>query len=309
MIISSHASFIGNCFNPFNEDEMEMYKDKINKQFVFVQHGVAMNDIRQYVNRCLITADLYTVSTKDEFKYLSSKDYMYEKENIIGTGLPRFDKLINEDKKIILIAPTWRTFVTDKVFENSKEVKFEDSEFYKKYTFLLKNKKIKDIMKEKGYTIKFLLHPVLSEYKSLMKKCEDEYVKVYSVEEVNYSKLFNECSMLITDYSSIHFDVATLLKPIIYFQFDKEEFFKKHYSSGYFDYAKDGFGEVIEDEVKLEEEIIEYLLNDCKIKEKYKDKIYDTFIHIDKNNSKRVFEKIVELDNRDEINYRFNNVH
>lgn len=309
MVISSHASFVGNCFNPFNEDEMEMYKDKINKQFVFVQHGVAMNDIRQYVNRCLITADLYTVSTKDEFKYLSSKDYMYEKESIIGTGLPRFDKLINEDKKVILIAPTWRTFVTDKVFENSKEIKFEDSEFYKKYTFLLKNKKIKNIMKEKGYTIKFLLHPVLSEYKSLMKECEDEYVKVYSVEEINYSNLFNECSMLITDYSSIHFDVATLLKPIIYFQFDKEEFFKKHYSSGYFDYAKDGFGEVIEDEVKLEEEIIEYLSNDCRIKEKYKDKICDTFIHIDKNNSKRVFEKIVELDNRNEVNYRFNNVH
>ncbi|MBO5003952.1 MAG: CDP-glycerol glycerophosphotransferase family protein, partial [Clostridia bacterium] len=160
-----------------------------------------------------------------------------------------------------------------------------------------------------GYIIKFLLHPVLSDYKLLMKECEDEYIKVYSVEEVNYSNLFNECSMLITDYSSIHFDVATLLKPIIYFQFDKEEFFKKHYSAGYFDYSKDGFGEVIEDEVKLEEEIISYLLNDCKIKEKYKDKIYNTFINVDKNNSKRVFDEIIKLDNRNEINYRFNNVH
>lgn len=309
MVISSHASFVGNCFNPFNEDEMDMYKDTITKQFVFVQHGVIMNDIRPYVNRCLITADLYTVSTRDELKYLKTEDYMYEDENIIGTGLPRFDKLVNQDKKVILIAPTWRTFVTDKVFSNSKEIKFEESEFYKKYTFLLKNENIKNVLKKKGYTIKFLLHPVLSEYKSLMKKCEDKYVKVYSVEEINYSKLFNECSMLITDYSSIHFDVATLLKPIIYFQFDKDEFFKKHYASGYFDYEKDGFGEVVEDEVKLEEVVINYLLNDCKIKEKYKDKIYNTFINVDRNNSERVFKEIIKLDNRGEINYRFNNVH
>lgn len=309
MVISSHASYVGNCFNPFNEDEMDMYKDKITKQFVFVQHGVIMNDIRQYVNRCLITADLYTVSTRDEFKYLKTKDYMYEDENIIGTGLPRFDKLVNQDKKVILIAPTWRAFVTDKVFKNSKEIGFEDSEFYKKYTFLLKNENIKKVMKEKGYTIKFLLHPVLSEYESVMKQCEDEYVKVYSVEEINYSKLFNECSMLITDYSSIHFDVATLLKPIIYFQFDKKEFFEKHYSSGYFDYEEDGFGEVIEDELNLEEVVIEYLLNDCKIKEKYKDKILSTFINVDKNNSKRAFEEIIKLDDKNEVNYRFNNVH
>ena len=32
-------------------------------------------------------------------------------------------------------------------------------------------------------------------------------------------------------------------------------------------------------------------------------------MYLDHNNSKRVFDKIVELDNCDELNYRFNNVH
>lgn len=309
MVISSHASYVSSCFNPFKEEEMDMYKDIISKQFVFVEHGIAMNDIRKYVNRCLITADLYTVATRDEYRCLSSKDYMYENGMVVGTGLARFDKLIDKNKKIILISPTWRSFVTDKVFKNTKEVNFENSEFYKKYSAILKNENIKKVMREKGYRIKFLLHPVFSEFKNIMKKCEDDLVEVLSIEEIKYSEMFNECSMLITDYSSIHFDVATLLKPIIYYQFDKDEFFSKHYQSGYFKYDRDGFGDVIEDEDTIEKEIIAFLKNDCKIKEVYKKKINDTFINLDKNNSKRVLEEIKKLDAKKEKNYRFNNVH
>lgn len=48
MIMSSHASYYDRVFNPFNEQEMSVYKDKINKQFVFLQHGVIMNDVHNF---------------------------------------------------------------------------------------------------------------------------------------------------------------------------------------------------------------------------------------------------------------------
>ncbi|MFR6589327.1 MAG: hypothetical protein ACLURV_03080 [Gallintestinimicrobium sp.] len=36
------------------------------------------------------------------------------------------------------------------------------------------------------------------------------------------------------------FDVAFLRKPVVYYQFDEEEFRKYHYQKGYFDFRRDG---------------------------------------------------------------------
>lgn len=88
---------------------MPVYKDIINKKFVFLQHSVIMNDVRQYLNREFTTADLFVTSTNDEYNYIKQKDFLYEPNMVICTGLPRFDKLENNIKeKIILISPTWR---------------------------------------------------------------------------------------------------------------------------------------------------------------------------------------------------------
>jgi len=301
MVLSSHSSYLGNTFNPFTIEEMDVYKDIINKKFVFLQHGVIMNDVREYLNRELTTADLFTVSTKKEYEYLTSQDFMYEEEMIIGTGLPRFDKLKNDIKNVILISPTWRNL--------DEKVKFEDSEYYKKYRSLLENKRLNELLKKNNYKIKFLLHPVFAEYKYLFKNLSNKYIEILESSKIRYFELFNECAIFITDYSSIHFDVATLKKPIIYYQFDKKYFFNKHYKSGYFDYEKDGFGKVIENEDEIIDDIKYYLNNDCKIDEEYKKKIEETFLYTDNNNSKRVYEEIIKLDNNQDINYRFNNVH
>ena len=123
IVLSSHSSYLGNCFNPFNVEEMDIYKDIINKKFVFLQHGITMNDVREYLNRELTTADLFVTSTKTEFEYISSEDFMYESGMVVGTGLPRFDKLKNEINKVILISPTWRNL--------DKKIEFKDFTFTK----------------------------------------------------------------------------------------------------------------------------------------------------------------------------------
>ena len=309
MVVSSHASYYDNCFNPFNETEMKMYKDIITKQFVFIQHGVVMNDVHRFVNRCKITADLYITSTHDEYEYLKTKEFMYEDDVIKKTGLPRFDKLKNENKKIILISPTWRENLSGKEYEGNGKKNFFTSEYYKRYKSLLTNKELKNILKRNEYKIKFLLHPAFTEIKEVFTSLQDDSIEILNIKDIQYSKLFNECSMLVTDYSSIHFDVATLKKPIIYYQFDKKDFFGNHYGHGYFNYETDGFGKVIEEEEEVLEEIKKYVLNDCKIEEKYRKKIEETFMFLDKNNSRRVYQEIIKLDEKEEKNYRFNNTH
>ncbi len=302
IILSSHSSYLGNCFNPFSIEEMDIYKDLINKKFIFLQHGVIMNDVREYLNRELTTADLLITTTKEEYKYVKSNDFMYDKDMITHSGLPRFDKLKNKNgNKIILISPTWRAL--------KETVNFENSEYFITYKKLLNNNRLNEILKAKGYKVKFLLHPVFSKYKNLFNQLSNEYIEILASDKIKYFELFNECSLLITDYSSIHFDVAFLKKPIIYYQFDKNYFFKEHYRKGYFDYVKDGFGKVIEKEKELIIEIEHCINNNCKLETEYKNRIENSFYNLDHNNSKRVFNKVVELDSKNDINYRFNNVH
>ena len=62
--------------------------------------------------------------------------------------------------------------------------------------------------------------------------------------------MLKESSMLITDYSSVFFDVAYMHKPIIYYQFDRDAFRQGHYQEGYFSYD-DGFGPVAFDTESL----------------------------------------------------------
>ena len=94
------------------------------------------------------------------------------------------------------------------------------------------------------------------------------------------------------------FDFAYLRKPVLYYQADKEEFFSgaHTYTKGYFDYERDGFGEVEYDVDSLVDRVIEYMENDCRLKPLYRDRIDATFPYSDQNNCKRIYEAIIELD-------------
>lgn len=308
MVVSSHSSYYDNCFNPFNKNEMDIYKDLIRKEFFFVQHGIIMNDVHKFSNRGKIIADRFVTSTYQENEYLKTSNYMYEPEMIIKTGLPRFDILVSNPKNIILIAPTWRENLSDKKYNDEEKKEFKNSEYYKKYRNILSNKLLLDKLKQSNYKIKFLLHPVFAKYSEEFEDLKSENIDILNLDNERYSNLFNECSIFVTDYSSTHFDVATELKPIIYYQFDKESFFKSHYQKGYFDYENDGFGDVITDEKKIIEKLIFYIDNN-KIEDKYIKRIKNTFFFLDKENSKRVYNEIIKLSNENAQNYRFNTVH
>ncbi len=106
-----------------------------------------------------------------------------------------------------------------------------------------------------------------------------------------------QSDLLVTDYSPVAFDFAYLRKPVIYYQTDKEEFFSgaHTYEKGYFDYERDGFGEIECSVEALVDRIIEYMKNGCELKEVYRERIDATFPFSDQNNCKRVYEEILKL--------------
>jgi len=115
-------------------------------------------------------------------------------------------------------------------------------------------------------------------------------VIIASFNDYDVQELLMNSKMLITDFSSVIFDFAYMGKPIVYYQFDDI-----HYSHGYFDYGRDGFGPVL----KTEDEVINYLaekVNDgFLVDDMYKARA-ETFFEIrDDNNCERNFNAILSL--------------
>lgn len=273
-VISSHA------------DEYLMRYVTSRQQFIFLQHGVTQNDVSKWLNNRKI--NLFFVSTQMEFNSIV-KDYTYYKfgqKEVVLTGFARHDKLLqnkNINTKQIFIMPTWRQYLNGLMIGNSgvRELKenFKQSEYFQKWNSLLNNDSLKTLCELYFYTIVFNPHPNIMPY--LKDFNLPSYIKIANQDE-SLQVLFCNSSLMITDYSSVAFEMAYLEKPVIYYQFDKEDFFTSHtLQKGYFDYKKNGFGPVVENQETLLKELEILLKNNCKPFGAYKDNIDSTFVFKD----------------------------
>ncbi|WP_301006802.1 MULTISPECIES: bifunctional glycosyltransferase/CDP-glycerol:glycerophosphate glycerophosphotransferase [Helicobacter] len=268
--------------------------------FIFLQHGIIKDDLSSWLNPKHI--NLFNVSTKNEFNSIvnDGNRYKFGKKEVKLLGLPRHDRLLLNSQKIakirqILIMPTWRRYLK---IDDSEE-KFIQSHYFLKWTSLLKNKQLQEITAINHYSILFFPHI----------NARENFNKYFSIPDYikqngrdcgqSLSNLFCESSLMITDYSSVAFEMAYLKKPVLYYQFDEEDFFNLEYHSGqrgYFDYRKDGFGPVVTTEEELLKELEVLLQNDCKVGEPYQSNIENTFEFRDGKCCERVYRAILELD-------------
>ena len=144
-----------------------------------------------------------------------------------------------------------------------------------------------------GYRIAFFPHPTLQPFEDLF--VHGDSVSVVSPNS-SYREIYQKGSLLVTDYSSMVFDFAYMKKPVLYTQFDKEEFFSGEHvcTAGYFDYERDGFGEVEYDLTSTVDRIIDYMANGCQMKPEYRRRVDEFFAYHDRNNCQRVYEKVME---------------
>lgn len=293
VIISSSADDL--TLNPFGKFK-EPYRNIIaNQKFVFLQHGVIKDDLSEWLNRYNKNFSGFVTSAMPEYQSVVDNSYFYSCEKVWLTGLPRHDRLYNDSKKYVTIMPTWRKYI----MENKRGVwfpnnKFSESAYCIFYNELLNDQKLIYAAKNLGYTICFLPHVNTQTCVEFFH--QDENVLFFGLDKP-YREIFAESDMIITDYSSVAFDFAYLRKPLIYTQFDKEEFYNgEHvYTKGYFDYERDGFGEVTYDLKSTVDMIVEYMKNNCQLKDKYHERIDGFFAFHDKNNCQRVYKRIVEM--------------
>lgn len=265
---------------------------------VFLQHGITKDDVSQSLNWNHKNFAMFVTSTLPEYQSILDCNYGYTSQQVALTGLPRYDRLYDDNQNKITIMPTWRRKLFGTYDASTSKWSllpgFEESDFYQFYSNLLNSETLHAAAKNYGYEIQFLIHPTLFPYLDHFEL--DDRVVILKSDAV-YRDVFVQSSLILTDYSSVAFDIAYLKKPVVYTHFDSN-----HYAEGYFDYERDGFGEV---EYTLEatvDRIIEYMENGCQLKDKYRQRIDSFFAFNDKNNCQRVYEKIIELDERNASN-------
>lgn len=301
-VVSSH--FDDYIYNYFGDE----YGNS--KKFIFLQHGIIKDDLSRWMNykknlACFIT------TTQAEYNSIVSNGTTYQlsDKEVIMAGLPRHDALLqfdNKQSKIILIMPTWRAGVLGKATKvgNEREYNpnFMQTGYAQHWQSLLLSDRLKQLVQDYDYQVIFAPHANIVPYLNLFKI--PSYVSVWWADKSNNTiqSLFQNAIMMITDYSSVAFEMALLGKLVLYYQFDPDYIFsEKHiYQKGYFDYDRDGFGPVAQTEKALLDNLEKTLKNNGKPFEPYATRIRDTFPFRDGKNCERVYQAIVALDEPDD---------
>lgn len=296
-VISSHADkYVTNYLGP---------RMLAGRHYVFLQHGVTKDDISGWLNQkeyidCLIT------SSKDEYNSIANDGtrYNYGKKEVVLTGFPRHDKLLhntNNNERKLIIMPTWRLGIVGAVKNggNEREVnpEFMQTNYAKNWSGLLKSPKLKELCETYKFNVIFFPHANIQCYLDMFEVPDYiEIVKHSSTSSIQ--SLFIESTMMITDYSSVAFEMAIQKKQTLYYQFDEDECFNGGhiYSKGYFDYRRDGFGTVSINEDELLSSLELAFKNDGLPDEKILNRINSTFAYHDTKNCERVYNAIKALD-------------
>lgn len=262
---------------------------------IFLQHGIIINNLEWlYADKSKI--DLFITSTIPEYKYVCER-FGYDISTIQLTGLPRFDELhnLNVVENQILIMPTWRYWFNLR----SKSVKgedanFETSEYLNKWQELLNSEYLTELINR--YNLKVIFYP----HRNMQKYLRDFTVNnknIIVADWRNYDiqKLLKESRLMITDYSSVFFDMIYMKKNVIFYQFDIDKYRSIQYKEGYFDYSNNPFADSFTNSKDVLKKLADLIQNEYGLSETFEKAFHEYFKYYDTNNCKRVYDRIESM--------------
>ena len=275
-------------YAPWVQMNTYLRRNKTKDKHIFLQHGIIKNHHEGLYGDVCKSLDLFVCGAKPEYDFINN-NFHYKNDVPQYTGLARYDLLIDfKTKNQIVFMPTWRAKLS-----NASDEDFLNSDFYQYWSRLSNNVELMNICKNNNLIIKFYLHYSLQKYSHLFNG--NEVVKIVRFGEEVVQDLLKESKLLVTDFSSVYFDFGYMRKPVVYFQFDEATFNDEHYTKGYFDYRRDGFGDVC---LKTEEaaySIIKIIENNFAVEDKYLKRMDANFIYRDNKNCERIYNRICEL--------------
>lgn len=296
-IISSQADI--ETTNAFGR-QINRYLDLFHFQFVFLQHGVIRHDLSNWLNRFNRNIDIFITSAKIEQNSIINGEYYYAPDQVVLTGLPRYDLLQSNPQSKLILAPTYRanllTSGINGLGERTYDNRFKQSAYAIFYDNFMNDERLIKCMKQHGFSGELYLHPV---FKNQVRDFTANSTFTVASFPYNYNRAFETGSLLVSDHSSLTFDFAYLKKPVIYAYFDADHFYATHTytKSDFFRDDQQGFGPVCDDYESLIAQTIATIEQGTQMSQKYQQRVDAFFEYNDKSNSERVFAAIMRSKN------------
>ena len=192
--------------------------------------------------------------------------------------------------------PTWRSWLNAKYARDKKQLEeftenFLNSKYYSAFQSLLNSSVLIEWLEKNQIHLYFYLHDYAQYFRKFY-TTTSKNIHIESIETSDVQELLIKGDLLITDYSSVCYDFAYMEKPVLYYQFDKEEFEYYQYKAGnHYSYENDGVGDICLNEGILIEKIFQYHNESYKMQKKYVRRVANFFKYRDKNNCTRIFEQ------------------
>ena len=287
LLVSSDSKPHSYAWRPNNSFVSEMLKQK---QIFFLQHGViALKRVDGIFGKNGGNpVNKFVVSTPLERSIIINK-FGYKSTEVCMTGLARWDELVDKSKDYneVLIMPTWRNWLDEA--ENST---FLHSDYYKNYSKLLESERLNKLLEDNNLMVNFYIHPKFKDYIGNF-DVTSKRMRLIPYGEEPLNELMMRCKLLITDYSSVCWDVYYMNKPILFYQFDYDLYNKVHGS--YINMEKDLFGYRSLTMDKLLDDFENAIKNNFKQPKEFEEMRESTFAFTDKNNSARIVLEIKKM--------------
>ena len=184
--------------------------------------------------------DLIAAGSESEAR-IHREEWGIPAEKIAVTGLARYDRLLSLERarltppRKILYMPTWREW-------NSRRLSLSGTEFFRQARAFIADRAMNEVLSRSGYTLQVYVHLWMREFfQDLRKNFSLENVEILD-QEADLQKVLTASALLVTDYSSICWDFLFLDRPVLFYQFDRDEYLEK--TGSYIDLRKDLFGPV-----------------------------------------------------------------
>jgi CDP-glycerol glycerophosphotransferase (TagB/SpsB family) len=247
---------------------------------VFLQHGITINYVECLLaNRCY--HKYFIAGAEPEYQYILNH-FGYPEESVRYTGFSRFDHLHDFEVKHnrVMIMPTWRKWLDKK--------NVGGSEYTCKWKELFQSEKLAELIRTYELDVILYLHPNMQK---IIAKSELEKlgITIADMEADDLQELMKSAELMITDYSSVFFDMVYMKKPVIFYQFDEKKFREFHYKQGWFDYHNNPFGNSFDKCRDVLDELERYVNNGYQISDQYRNRHREVFKLYDNKNSERIY--------------------
>ena len=271
-------------------------------KYVFLQHGVTKDDLSRWINHKPIRMMITATAAEQASIVGDGSPYRWSEREVALTGFPRHDSLLAKSRRLaeaerrdLVVMPTWRDQLLEPTPGSNDRVLrpgFDDSAYAQAWFGLLRSPELAELAERAGVRVVFAPHPNLENHVDVGDLPAHVHLARYRDHDIQ--EVIAAARLMVTDYSSMAFEAAYIGTPVVYYQFDADEFFAgtHAYRRGYFSYEQHGFGPVVTTRDDLLKALSDLLDPDRELAQEYRERIEQTFPFRDGQNSRRVYEAV-----------------